>query len=693
MPDDLFIEVFPIDPESLPLFYAYQVTFRDSSHLSYGGKLAYRLSRTFPGTWIWHEQRLITDALVSTVQMDIALDVLRTQVPELYGKLESIDEDAQWQMTAHAAAEWVLAGPVRACEAELRQKLAAMSMTIRNAVVERDMRLDAWEVAGLPALSLSIKPLLRYPRVLSAYLNQGHTVDELVGQRVMDITSHSMVASVKGTTGTAAEHREHLMALSRREVMQNLIQAAPDDEPILAVQAGDYSYEYVASALYPLISPTSSDFQRFGVPIEQAQGAMRIRPDQRAQMIRALSDVLKQAGIIGAAYSTRTHPHVFAQVEMTPNLMYGSKRVLPYRAEATPHDLIKAGLYRRLSRYDKAAMRVTVVNTGADLVKDFIEVLRRDLDKIFGLRLEMLKERPLTDFAPDTLKTLGKALDKDKADCVFVFGMEDREEDDNLARLHAVIAGRGLPMYVISSATMHDPDALPRVMMSLLARTGHIPFVLAEPLEYADYVTGLSVTRESLKRKDRITALHRIYCSDGTLVGYRVEMCEVSSGAPCPIGLMEAMFPHDVFTDKRVMLHHAGPFAEDVLEALAKWSAVLGMALTPIEVDTEHTPRLYRLAAKVEQAPWGSLFKLTENEAFVVASLPSPITTAQPLHVRVRSAFAIEYAVYSVLAWTLLHYGAPTYKRPVTLHNADEWTNWVTVGKLISAQGEVPFWL
>jgi hypothetical protein len=61
--------------------------------------------------------------------------------------------------------------------------------------------------------------------------------------------------------------------------------------------------------------------------------------------------------------------------------------------------------------------------------------------------------------------------------------------------------------------------------------------------------------------------------------------------------------------------------------------------------------------------------------------------------VRVLADFAVEAAVYSVLAWTLLHYGAPTYKRPVTLHNADQWGNWATLGKLVSAQGDVPFWL
>ena len=693
MSDDLFIEVFPIAPESLPLLYAYQVTFRDPSHLSYGGKLAFRLSRTFPGTWIWYSERLITDALVSTVQMDIALDILRNQVPELYGKLESIEEDPRWQMTPPAAAEWVLGGPVRECEPELRQKLSSMSMIIKNAVVERDMRIEGWEVAGEPALSLSTRSMLRHPRLMSDYLSEGHTPHDVIGRRVVDMTSSSMVATVTRYAGTVADHREHLMSLTRRELMQNLIRQAPDDEAVFGLQLGDYTYEYIASALYPIISPTSTDLQRFGVSSEQAHAAMRIRPDQRAQMIRALSDVLKQAEIIGSAFSTRTHPHLFARTEMTPNLRYAERRVLPYRPEAIPNDLLKAGIYRRYSRYDKAAMRVLVINTGEEAVTDFIEVLRRQLDKTFGLRLEILKERPLRDLSPDSLKLLGRALDKDKADCVLVFGMDDGEDNADLALLHAIIAGRSLPMYAISSATVQEPDAMPRVIMSLLARTGHVPFVLAEPLEYADYVTGLTFTRESLKKKDRVTALHRIYQSDGTLVGYRIETCDVGSGAPCPLSMFEALFPRDVFANKRVLVHHEGPFAKDVLYALGEWSASLGMELTPTEVTTDHTPRLYRLGAKVEQAPWGSLFKLTDDEAFVVASVPSPTAAVQPLHVRVRADFAVEAAVYSVLAWTLLHYGAPTYKRPVTLHNADQWSSWVTLGKLISAQGDVPFWL
>ena len=70
--------------------------------------------------------------------------------------------------------------------------------------------------------------------------------------------------------------------------------------------AGSREYDYVADALDLVIRP--EDIEQFAINRQQIEKALHLKPALHAQMVKLVSDVLKEAKLIGNAYSTQNAP-------------------------------------------------------------------------------------------------------------------------------------------------------------------------------------------------------------------------------------------------------------------------------------------------------------------------------------------------------------------------------------------------
>ena len=115
-----------------------------------------------------------------------------------------------------------------------------------------------------------------------------------------------------------------------------------------------------------------------------------------------------------------------------------------------------------------------------------------------------------------------------------------------------------------------------------------------------------------------------------------------------------------------------------------------------VEVIKTGAPRLYQQDSVIDKPVKGTVFKLSETEAFLVSS-PPPFkgSTPRPLHIRTEATFPIEKAIHSVLSLTLLHYGSVREPRlPVTIHYSDKIAEFSLQGiKPKNLEGDIPFWL
>jgi hypothetical protein len=173
---DLFVEIFPLEPDAAATLAAYRLQLEGDlepgGRNRLGQRLARRLQRTFPGMWLWIEERIITDSERNPVELMITLDILRTERPATYAPLREITLDPDWQPSPRALADASLRGRLRDPElaAAMQAALDQQKTTIHNAQVQREYRLRAWTVADQPAISISIASRLLYHQTVHQYI-------------------------------------------------------------------------------------------------------------------------------------------------------------------------------------------------------------------------------------------------------------------------------------------------------------------------------------------------------------------------------------------------------------------------------------------------------------------------------------------------------------------------------------------
>ena len=79
--------------------------------------------------------------------------------------------------------------------------------------------------------------------------------------------------------------------------------------------AGSREYDYVADALDLVIRP--EDISQFAINRPQIEKALHLKPALHAQMVKLVSDVLKEAGLIGNSFSTRDSAGAVSQRRAT----------------------------------------------------------------------------------------------------------------------------------------------------------------------------------------------------------------------------------------------------------------------------------------------------------------------------------------------------------------------------------------
>lgn len=707
---DLFVEIFPIESGIVPPLVAYQLQVVPDTTASQrnrlGSKVAQRLRKAFEGEWLWSDDRLITDTARAAIELTITADILREEQPAVFGCLQSIEPDVSWQPTPQAVAQFVIRTRLRELTPTMQVALDKLNTRIRNARTERDFRLRGWSINGQPAVSISILSRLIYDQNVQQFTGMErdpHVVSEkLNGLGVVDVSSGERGEIVQ-VLGTMAEHRQRLLELAPDDHLRQMLTNALDGEWVIAAQFGRYEYHFLASSLQLIIR--QAQMGRFQVDSRQALQALQMKPSVRASQVKAISDVTKEAGILSNAYNTRATPDLFFSADFEMNLRYSQNRVRPYKAESLRFDFTQCGIYKMRDRFKDTPVKICVVNTLPFKLEDFIEAMQRLLDKQFKFSIEVLRERQVRVVSRPNLESAVKVVEKENPDIILAFipdseaGDEEEDSDSDATATHikSLTLGRGIPTHVIYESTLNDPDAMPFIIMNILGKTGNAPFVLAEPLEYADFVVGLDVARSTRKStgETTLTAIARIYKANGEFLWYTVQSLTQQDDV-LPYVLLRDLFPQRKFAKKRVIIHHDGAFDDDLLSALMTWAQAIGATFYPVEIVRFGSPRIYAIDNGVVQPPWGSAFKLSDTEALLISSLPQEDITPQPLHIRTVGSppLEIEKALRGVLVWSVLAYTEHLPKLPVTVMNTGQLAYWLEKGGTFgSSEGDVPFWL
>ncbi|MCU0499053.1 MAG: hypothetical protein MUF87_17005 [Anaerolineae bacterium] len=693
----LFTEIFPISP--IPVLSAYTLRlYEDQTPTPRLGRLtAQQLQHRLGGSWLWDARRLLTTPDPDVMALIMALEGLREEDPDLLGWIESIEADLAWTATPTEIADFVIRACLPVHEAAFNAALQKFQVELKGGMrIERAYKATAWTILGQPCLAFAPTARVICDQTAQQFVDHKGDPKVLIGLRVSDKTG-SFTGEIVKIIGTVGERREALLKQARKEALQRLITQAPDEEIALRVQSGDKKYDYPARALELLVRP--NDFALFGLDPKVIDPILRPDPFTRSQMVKALSEVAKNAQLVGKAFNAKENKELFRSPEFEPYLRFAKNRSRPFVPSKMAYDFVQCGAYHLRAAFRDQAIRVCVVNALPMKIEDFIEAMQRQLGRNFDFKIEVVRERKVRVVSLSNLEGAVKAIEKDTPDMILAFIPDEHQDspENYPAYVKSLTLGRGIPAEVIFESTLDDPESMPAIIMGILAKTGNTPFALADPLDFADFVVGLDLIDD----ESTMTAIARVYRASGEFVRYAVRSTPIATNTP-PFVLLRDLFPQRDFANKRVVIHYDGRIPDQVRQALSLWGQALQAAFYPVEIVRRGAPRLYALeGGKIIAPSWGAYFRLSPQEAFVILSAEDGepgaqghTPTPQPVQV-IASGITIEQAIRSLQLWTLLYYIAGERQRiPVTTYNAGELAYWLRKGgTFVSAEGEVPFWL
>lgn len=711
----LFAEVFPIEPAVVESIGAYTVRLSEERDRDRTGRLlARRLREALASAWLWSGGQLVTAVARGEVELMIALDILRDAEPERFHHVRAI-EAADAPSPRQLAEFYVLTLPPalrNALDHALKRGGATIPTEDGTIVIDRDIRLQPWAVGGEPALSISVTSRIRHSRDAAALLGDGR---DLTGLRVSGPAGLSaQIVSVEGSLRAA---REKLLRQRIPDSLREAIRAAPADSPVLRLKNEHGTLRMPANGLG--LSLRLEDLAKFGVETERAEQVVRLDPPTRAALIRSLSDVLKDANQIGRAYASRERAALFVTPtdDDIPYLRFADRRTRPAIPGRLATDFLACGPYRLREKFQKSPIRACIVNALSIKSDDFVEAMQRQLQRLIGFRLDIARERQVRILKEDTLDAAVRIVEKEAPDIVLLF-LPDEAVAEHADYAKSLTLGRALPAQIVTQRMIDDPDAMPEVIVQLLARTGNTPAALADPIDGFHEVVGLDRVRRTTGDVTTVHAVARIYGADGTFRRYVVRSSELSSRHP-PYLLMRELFSQRDTSGKRIVVHVNGRLPADMRAAIKTWGQAIKTHFAIVEIVRRNIPRLYALEdGRVVAPPAGSQLILSDSEALVV--LPYALTPAQAPNLRGREAISgragdrnhiylgltpqpvhvltdgipLRQAVESVIRWSLLDYSARPTGVPATVANTDTLAYWLEKGGTFTQDsGDVPFWL
>lgn len=694
-----FGEIFPVNIERLPELYAYRLQGRSEALAAVGGRVAYRLKRMLSGHWVWSDHHVVTDrpAIAGDVQ-DVLQELWRDE-PEDFREIEAIEPASGWVLTPQAQADFAARGLLGDLQSQMAQELTSKGVVIGRVMVERLFAIRGWVVGGKPAVSISISSHLIFREALKVVAER--SADDLVGLWVCDRISTSMKGEITEIIGPLRQHRGRLLAVTKREEMVRLIQAAGDFELVVKVRSGHY-YDYVASALNIILR--MEDLERFGIPARRAVDELRLAPQKRRDMLRPLVRMALNRQIIDNAFTSKSCPNLFLNardIGFEPQLRFGSGVVHPYPSSGLLPLVQQYGLYRRRDCFENTSIRIGVLNAATIPLQGLLSALRNELGKL-RLNIEFLPEERVSTRGRDEFERTVQRCEQHAPDillCVLPDETTEEKEWSLYYSLKSIMVARGLASQFVFRRTVDNSYAVGNIVLGIIGKTGNIPFVLGERLPYADIVVGIDIARERKRRLSgsmNATAIARVYFSDGDFLRYVI--CDAPlEGETIPEQILQSFCPVQEFGGKRVVFHRDGLFRGNEKLVLTDWGNKIGATFHLVEILKSGTPRLYTHQGKeVLQPKKGTTLKLSDQEAFLISTLPPfQNATPQPLRILTEPPFSIEEGLHSVLSLTLLHYGSLRPPRlPITIHYSDKIAHLALRGiKPKDLEGNLPYWL
>ncbi|MDJ0737421.1 MAG: Piwi domain-containing protein [Nostocaceae cyanobacterium] len=579
-----------------------------------------------------------------------------------------------------------------------------------------------------PALTITVHSDFSYKHTLEEFFTNNpyrqNPEQLLIGLKVRDI-EHNSFATITGIPGKIAEHREELIKNATGAISKQALLDAPDEQPIVAVQFGKNKKQffYAMSALRPCVTAeTANKFEvDYGDLLKLTKPAYQKRKDLLALYKEEAKTVLSEYGFqLHGVINSKHYPELFLPPEIKlseTKLLFGNNVTGVQRQILS--GLSRGGVYRRHQDYSDAStpIRIAALKICNFQVSSFLTQVQQRL-KNYGFKSIIPDEnkKPVSIdnlTGADARAKIEEAVDdlmERHPDIVLVFlPTSDRQADDAeslYSWVYSRLLRRGIASQVIYEDTLKTTEPkyiLNQVIPGILAKLGNLPFVLAEPLEIADYFLGLDVSRNPKKNGTgtmNACASVRLYGKQGDFIRYKFPDTFIE-GEEIPQRILEDFLPAAQLKNKTVLIYRDGRFCGDEVLHLQQRAKAISSEFILVECLKSGIPRLYNCQEKFIKVPTqGLALKLSSREVLIVTTTVQSEKMGLPLPLRLRihqqgKQVSIKTLVETTLKLTLLHHGSLKPPRlPIPIFGSDR----IAYRRLQgiypgSSEGDRQFWL
>ncbi|EAW33836.1 Piwi domain-containing protein [Lyngbya sp. PCC 8106] len=598
--------------------------------------------------------------------------------------------------------------------------------------VQVQSEVDFWpetiELANTltPAITLTLKSRFLYRGTLAEfYANHPYRnkpKELLVGLKVRDRETNSS-ATIVEIAAIDEDRRKELIEKATGAVSRQALEEAPDDQPLVSVRFGKNQklFDYPMEALCPSITKeTASKFDvNYGDLIKQTKPPYQERQNHLTQSKQKAEESLAVYGFqIDKSINNLDYPSLFQTLQFNledTELLFGkdsSGKHFVSKRGSVLKGLSQGGVYRRHQDYENYStpIRISLLNLCNSKVGKFVSQVEERLKqyKFETIRFEKDSLDRRKEIKVDNLDSaearvaVEKALDElmvIPTNIVLTFLPEsDRHTDDTedgsfYSFVSSRLLRRGISSQVIYEDTLKNPNnysyILNQVIPGILAKLGNLPFILAKPLEIADYFIGLDISRTPKKRKSgslNVCASVRLYGKYGEFIRYRLEDA-LTQGEEIDKRTLERFLPAADLSGKTVLIYRDGRFCGDEIKHLRERAKAMGSKFILVECIKSGIPRLYEvqeLTVKdkkkpiLKAPPKGLALRLSSHEVMLVTTEVKSEKMGLPNPLRLKvipeegQQVSLESLVEATLKLTLLHHGSLKEPRlPIPLYGSD----------------------
>jgi hypothetical protein len=610
-----------------------------------GNRLIWRFSQKFPDIIV-----IFADGnfwvLAKPEQPMPSLDEWRKALTEIQEDLKKDIGDRyysiQWVSQPQISADILSELAIRILK--IRRAFSCFSIPFNKVEVRREAKFwaEAIEIKNIshPAIAITIRSSFVFKGKLSDFYEnhpyRQNPRDLLIGLNVRDIEKNSS-ATIVDIEGTVGEREEELLKYKPTSTSEIAIREAPRDQPVVLVQFGKNKkrYPYAMAALTPCI--TEDTAKRFDVnygdllkeakiPYQERQNSLASYKKEAALALSIYGFVLSETCINSGKSGNCSELFLPLKFKLEDTQLLFGKDKSGQNFISRRGDVLKGlsqgGVYRRQSQYeDKATpIRITALKLCDFKVDPFIREVQQRL-KRYGFESIIVHRVGVSvssSSVSDDREKVEQAINELMAiptDIVLTFLPESDRHADNSddGSFYSFISSRLLRREIASQVIYEDTlkntsnygNILHQVIPGILAKLGNLPFILAEPLEIADYFIGFDISRISKKKgfgSRNVCASVRLYDKRGEFIRYRLEDA-LTEGETIDKRTLERFLPSAELRQKTVVIYRDGRFCGDEIKNLRERAKVIGSKFILVECVKSQIPRLYKFQQSVVTAP------------------------------------------------------------------------------------------